>query len=345
MSLDSIDLEVEVEGVRVEPNDDPKRWNELVERSPHTTPFHRAEALDLQASYADAENYRLVGYKGHEPVGLLPVFERSAFGTSVLLSPAPGLKVPSLGPALVNVAKLKPRRREKRHRRFLASATEWLDSAFDPRYVHLRTNPRYEDPRPLSWCGFELTPRHTFVVPLDAPPETLLKRFSSDARGNVTGDVPDAVLIEEAGTDAIRRIVDHVATRHDEQGEPYPLSAAFVVDLYETLPDGAVRIYECTVDGEYATGMVTVEREDTVYRWQGGAIPLVDRSVNDRLDWRIMTDAIDRGRELYDLVGANDRRISEYKSKWAPDVVEYYRAERGGGVSKRVASLLGDVIG
>ena len=84
-------------------------WNGHVERSPEATPFHRLEALELFAEYADAELHLLVGTKGQEPVGVFPLFVRRQFGVATAFSPPPALRVPYLGPATLNMAKLKPR--------------------------------------------------------------------------------------------------------------------------------------------------------------------------------------------------------------------------------------------
>jgi len=42
-----------------------------------------------------------------------------------------------------------------------------------------------------------------------------------------------------------------------------------------------------------------------------------------------MTDAIERGREEYDLVGANNQRLCGYKAKFAPDLRTYYSIQDG----------------
>lgn len=322
---------VENEGITVRraDADDRESWDDYVERSPHGTAFHRLDALDVQANHAGATVHPLVGRKGQETVGVFPVFTVTKAGMTTAFSPPPNLHVPYLGPALLNFEKLKSRKAERRNARFVDGCLDWLDRQVSPKYTHVRTVSGYEDVRPFDWQGFDVTPRYTYAVDLTPGEEEVMMNFSSDARNNVRGADDDRYDIYEGGTDAVERIVAQVKRRHDEQGESYSLDAAFLADLKRRLPEGTVRPYVCTVDGSFAGGIVAVDDGTAVYRWQGGVKTDGDLPVNDLLDWRIMRDAIDRGRERYDLVGANNRRICGYKSKYGPDLRQYRSLETG----------------
>ena len=298
-------------------------WNEHVAAADQGTPFHRRECLDVVADYAGATLHPLAGVLGDDLVGLFPVFERSIGPFTALFSPAPELKVSYLGPIRVGPVADSPRAQRERDRAFVSTVLSCLTDRFGSRYTHMRTTPRLVDPRPFVWDGYDLVPRFTYVVDLTPGSEALLERFSSDARQNVTDTAPE--LRVEIGTDdAIEFIIEQVTARHREQGEPYGVTPAYVRDLHDTLPDGVVRPYVVRLDGERVGGMITLNDDETVYRWQGGAKPAVDAPVNDYLDWRIMRDAIEDGRTRYDLVGANNSRISEYKAKFAPQLETYY---------------------
>jgi len=317
-------IEIDVFG-----REDRDRWNQLVERSPHATPFHRYEALEVLADHSKADVHPLVGYKGQEPVGLFPVFGMYKGPVAAAFSPPPDLKISYLGPVLVNFEKLKRRKAERRHSRFVEQCLDLLDSELNPKFTLVRTSPWYDDPRPFSWNDFDVELAHTYVVDLSPGRDELLSKFSSDARRNATNE-PDAdVEIREGGAAAVRRIIEQVKERHDEQGESYLLSPETVSALHRELPDDALRPYVCAVDGQFAGGVVVLDDGDAVYRWQGGAKTDSNVSINDRLDWRIMTDAIDRGRSEYDLVGANNQRLCGYKAKFAPDLRTYYSIQDG----------------
>ncbi|WP_331233302.1 GNAT family N-acetyltransferase [Natronorarus salvus] len=305
-----------------------ERWDRYVERSAATV-FHRSGALDAIRGETGDALHRLVGYRGEEPVGILPLFVRTVAGTTVAFSPPPDLLLPYLGPALLTPPGCKPSKAERRHGVFVDAATEWLHRVYGPAYVHLRSGTRYTDPRPLSWNGFRIRPKHTYSLDTTRSREELLSTFSSDARRNVRGDEDVDCRIEVGDREAIRAIVEQVAARYRDQGESYPLDPGFVTALYDGLTPERFRPYACYRDGELIGGMLAPRDDRTVYRWQGGAKPDVELPVNDLLDWRIITDAVDDGLAEYDLVDADTRRLNGYKAKFNPALRPYYEMEWG----------------
>ena len=315
--------------IEITPLHDPIEWNDLVDRSSQATPFHRAECLDVLAAHADAMLHPYAGFKGQEPVGIFPIFEISKGPVSTAFSPPPDLKISYLGPALLNHTKQKQRRREKTNSRFISGCLDRLEATVDPKYVHLRTGFQYADTRPLIWAGFEPTTRYTYVVDIDRPEDDLLAAFSSDARSNITNTDDVDYEIQQGGPPEIRRTISELQAYHADQDVPFNITPEFVVDLWRDLPDDCVRIYCCRVDDELVGGHITLEAGATIYGWQSWGSRETDVPVNDLLDWEIITTARERGRSQYDLVGANNERISKYKAKFGPHLRTYQTMERG----------------
>jgi hypothetical protein len=306
----------------------PAEWNSYVDQSPHAVPFHRHEALDCVAAETGTRLHRLVGFKGQEPVGVLPVFEGSRGPFTLVRSP-PELELLTLGPAPLNAEKLKQRKAERRRWRFVEGCLDWLDERLAPDYTDIRTVAGYGDVRPFTWAGYDVSPAYTYVLEVDHERDALLGRFSRDARTNIRDALAaDDLTHRVAGRDAVEPIVDQVRERHRRQGERYPVRAALVERLHARLPDDAMRVHVLEDGDAVVTGMVTYETDDTVYRWLGGAKREGYPTANDLLDWRIMRAARERGRSRYDLVGANRRRLCRYKSKFNPEPAVYYTATR-----------------
>lgn len=316
--------------VREATEDDRENWDRYVEQSPQCGVFHRLDALEVQASHAGARLHPLVGYKGQEPVGVFPVFEIRKGPVSTVFSPPPALRVSYLGPAFLNTEKLKPRKAERRRRRFLEGCMEWITEEVGPWYVHVRTSAGFDDTRPFLWDGCDVTPNYTYLVDLDRDEDDLLASFSRDARSNVTGEYGD-YSIDVGGRDAALEIVEQVRKRYESQGVSFGVPDGFVADLYDVLPEGELRPYVLRIEGEFVGGILAFEHGDTVSRWQGGVRTDtdVDLPINDLLDWRVMRDGMDRGLRWYDLVGADNPRINRYKSKFAPELHTFYRIEKG----------------
>lgn len=321
-------------------DDDLAKWDQYVSESPHGTLFHQREALDILASASGTTVHHLIGHKGQEPVGLFPIFEMRIGPVRGAFSPPPALRIPSLGPALLNMEKLSRRKTDRRQRQFVEGCLSWLSDRINPRYGHFRTNGRYTDLRPFIWNSCDVSPEYSYVVSLDRSPDDLVMTFSRDARSNVQTDDGE-YTIEIGGEEAIDRIIEQVANRYEAQGVDYHIDSAFVTALYTRLPDGHIRPYTCSVDGQFVGGILVLEYGDTLYRWQGGvrADHGTDLPINDLLDWAVMTDGIERGLDEYDLVGADNPRINRYKAKFNPRLQPHHRIELGSIVARRLARL------
>lgn len=309
---------------------DAGEWNRYVERSDETNPFYRAEALQLQAEETDTTLHALAGFKGQEAVGLFPVFAVEKGPLTAAFSPAPYSWSCYLGPALVNVSKLKRRKVDRRNRRFVEGCLEWIETDLSPVYSKFVTG-EFDDVRPFVWNDYDVQPGHTYVVDLDRPEEELLGRFSSDARNNVRNARDEAYVVEEGDGDDVEAIVEQVAARYESQDRPFQLSPDYARSLYERLPDGAIRPYTCRIDDSFVGGILVVESDRTRYRWQGGVKVDgdVDLSINDVLDWHVMRDGLRDGIEHYDLVGAGVPSINRYKAKFDPRLETNYTITRG----------------
>lgn len=314
-------------------------WNGYLDRAPHASPFHYREALEELATLSGSTLRLLVGFKGQEPVGCLPLFERSLGGLTIVDSPPEGTEVYYLGAVMIGRDQLKRRKTETRIRRFVTAAVDWLDAELAPDLTTVRTVDRFVDLRAFREQGFQLAPYYTYVVDLTPTPEQLLGQFSRDARSNVHTTDEDAYeLVEGNATDAAR-IIEEVRARHEAQDEPYDLTTDFVRALYRRLPEGVVRPYVCRVDGAFAGGIVALECGDTIFRWQGGTKHDADVPVNDLLDWHLMCEGKARGRTRYDLMGANQYRLTRYKSKFGGKPTTYHRVLRRSRRARLLAKL------
>ena len=318
---------------------DDEQYNDIVTAAPSGTPFHRAEALDVFADHADADLHRLVGFTGQEPVGVFPVFELTKGPATVAASPPPDLKIPYLGPVMVNTGKLKRRKRDRRHRRFVDAVLDWVDRELSPSLVNLRTAVGYDDVRPYQWRDYEVVPRYTYVVDLDTTPDELVARFSSDLRKRVRDEYDASYEVVEADAGVIEDIVELTRERHRDQGESFPITPGFVRELADALPPGAIRPYVCRVDGEVVGGLVDVENDTTAGAWIASGKTDAPVPVNDLLEWQVCVDGIDRGLDRLDLMGANHERIYTYKAKFAPDLVPYYAIKKGSVGMNTVAKV------
>lgn len=319
------------------------QWDSYVDRSSHALPFHRRSALESIARHHGQREHPLVGYKGQEPVGLFPLFETKIGPFTAVGSPPVETEIAYMGPLQIGLDGAKQRKVETARRRFIEGSLEWIDTRLDPDLVHVQCANGFTDVRPFLWNDFEVTPTYTYVVPLDSDPDELLASFSSDARQNIRQFEESDGTVEIGGIDALETINGLARSRLEEKGLEHNLSTAFLEDLYEELGPDCVRPYVCVVDGEVVGGMLTLKGSGTIYRWVGGAVPEVDLPVNEGIDWRIIRDGIEDGLDRYDLHGAMERGVSEYKSKFNPELTPLYEIERKSSRMKAASGVLHQV--
>ncbi|WP_224269976.1 GNAT family N-acetyltransferase [Haloprofundus salinisoli] len=306
-----------------------EEWDYLVEQSPMATPFHQSGVLRVIASEADASLHRLVGYKGEEPVGLFPFFEKQKGPLKLVKSPPEGISIILLGPILSNYENLKTRKRERRHRQFVEGCIEWVDDRFDPDRFQIHTTDRYGDFRPWVWNDFDVEMDATYIVDLERELDEIKRSFSRSVRRAIDEARDAGCEIRVGGEPEARRIAEHIWARFEQSDIAYQdTSPEQVLDYYEALPDEQARPYVCLKDGEYVGGKIAVRFGDTTWWWKGGARPLENVPANELLDWQIIRDAKEAGVSRYNLHGAIDPRSGQPKSKLGPDLVPMYKLTR-----------------
>ncbi|MFC6836133.1 GNAT family N-acetyltransferase [Halomarina ordinaria] len=314
--------------VTIERTEDETEWNRLVDRSPQTAVCHRHEWIRTIAEFSDARLHPLVGYRGDDPVGLLPLFDLRKGPVSVVFSPPPDVGVEYLGPALVSEDGSR-RSRDAACREFVESCLEYVESELAPQFVYLKTTTRFEDVRPFQWNGFDVEPKFTFVVDVGDDPERLQAGFSRSLRRTLNTEFERPYEVTVGGESTVAFVHREMRNRYEAQGKRFAIDLDYVKALYERLPEGSVLPYRCEVDGELVGGKVCVGHEGVLYSWLESGIPDPDFPVNEVTTWEILRDAPSRGVTAYDLYGADVANIAFFKSKFNPDLVHSYTVSKG----------------
>jgi hypothetical protein len=337
--------------------------------------FHLPEALEVVERHSDAELKLFGGFKGEQPIELLPVFvQRRSVGTAVT-SPPPGLGIPRLGPILMPCSP-KRRKREKVNKEFTESVLQQLgtDLELDRRLAaagvesplaesvldridvdsrltlfRMECNATYGDPRPYSWGNLRVEPNFTYVLDLaDRNAEDVRKSFSKSLRREIRDAEDLDVTVEVEGVEGARDVFRATEARFAEQDEPFGLTWPYVRDLFEALGDRARAYVVRDGDGEYFSGITALYSNDSAYFWQGGAKAIHEgTAVNSLVHWRLIEDVIEdppvESVTRYDLMGANTERLCRYKAKFGAELVPYYVVESSGAamsVAKRAYQLV-----
>jgi len=310
--------------------------------------FHTPEALEVLDRHADGELRLYAAYKGEAVVGLCPVFVRERALGRTVFSPPPSAGADRLGP-LVTTDSPKRRKRERANGRLVELVLDAVDARSPRTLVWIQCPVSYADPRPFKWSDLDVDTRFTYVLDLQGTtPDDVLAGFNRDLRGDVKEGLDLDVTVSVEGVEAAMRIYDDVDERYGEYDERIPLSRSLYADLVEALGDRC-RVYVVRdADGGYLGGATILYSNDVAMFWQGGvAASYEGTSVNGVLHWAVITDVLEDPAldsiAGYDLVGANDPRLAEYKAQFGGDLLPQYTVDSGGvgmAVAKRAYRML-----
>lgn len=309
-------------------------WSDVLPDS-GTEVFHTAPALEAVDAHTDGELQLYGGFKGEQPVALLPVFvDRKAVGR-VVTSPPPSMGIPRLGPLLLANSP-KQRKRETVNHGFTAEILDDLSVGARLTLFRVVCPRAYADPRPFQWNQLEVTPEFTYVLDLDdVTDDTVMDPFSRSLRNEMRRGEETDVTVGIEGRGAAKRVWESVATHFEDQGMHPPIEWPFVRDLLEALPEHH-RVYVAREpDGSFSSGIIVLYSDDTAYYWLGGITTTYDGvSVNSLLHRTVIEDIVEEPQlesiTRYDLVGANTERLCQYKGKFSGDLVPYYVVESAG---------------
>lgn len=299
-------------------------------------PFHAPEALSVLDAYTDAEMHLLGGFKGQQPVALLPLFDRSSSVGSVLGSPLPGSGAGRLGPILMPTSP-KRSKYEKINRTFAELVVDETGADARSTLFRMVCNVDYPDPRPYTWEGFDVETSWTYRLAVDEPADALLQAASKSLRREITDARDLDVTVGREGLEGARAVYDETRRRYAEQGRQLSTSWPYVRDLVEEMQaDDRARVYVARDDrGRFLTGVTVLYSNDAGYYWQGGTRTVHEGvALNSLVHWKVVEDiAEDPPREsvtTYDLLGANTERLCRYKSKFGSELTPYYVVESSG---------------
>jgi hypothetical protein len=295
------------------------------------TVFHTAAALRVLDRHAVGELRLLGGFKGSQPVGLIPVFVRDKSVAKFVFSPPLGFGIRRLGPILFPTSP-KQSKQEQVNREFMSGVLEELEGSV-PTLYFISCSTAYTDPRPSRWEGLDFEPLFTYQLDLTGRTrDDLLASFSKSLRREIRHGGETELSVDRRGVDEAKQVYETTRKRFEDQGLNLRISWEYMRDLLYSLDDRA-RVYTAEdPDGDFLGGITVLYADDTAYFWKGGTRSGYDGiSVNSLIHWRILTDILEdpalESVGQYDLYTANNERLTRYKSKFGGSLEPYYRIE------------------
>jgi hypothetical protein len=318
--------------------EDQQKWDELVEKAPHRTLFHTWEYLRIMEQHTSLTFFNkkirgklltLAGYEGTTPVCVFPIFLYDCGLVRLLMSPPSRVEDPCLGPLFISYDEQKQSRRESLAVNLQKSLDEYMSKKIKASNISIHTSPGYSDSRPFMWGGYHVRPKYTYTIRLSKNPETVWNRFEGQLRKDIKKTEREGATVVEGSREDIGFIYDSLVKRRRQEGRSYRGSKEHILSVYDRFSPENVKIFIAKYLDKPVTGLILIRYKNKALYWVGGAkAETKGVYANDLAIWHSIRWACEEGLDEYELVGANDEKLRQFKSKYNPDLTCYFSAEK-----------------
>lgn len=291
-------------------------WDQFIEESPSGSIFHRWDVLHIVERHS---GYRLLPfgvYRGTELMTLFPLFYRKGLLFTSVFAPPPQTCLPYLGPVMSAASgRAKPGKRES----YLQAAVREVDAELRklaPNFVYIQLPPDYRDIRPFKWRHYREEANFTYFIDIDGPLERVFEGFDRNARRFIQD--AGGLLLEVRRSYDAETFCRIMRKRYAEQGLTFPiLGPGYLKELLEAFPEN-IRMYFLYAGDEInSLIVVSVYRGRMIY-WIGNAKAGSYAGSNEYLIWELIRKAKEEGCTEFELQGAGEERLWQFKSKFNP---------------------------
>jgi len=300
-------------------------YPELASASQHATIFHSPEWLKVASSIVPQRVQILRIAQGEETIGALPHVHLRRGPLRMILSPPPGLGMQYLGPLVQHLDGMKQDKRERRLDAIAGAVMEHMHNTRS-RFCQMRWTPGLADARAFQWHGFETLPRYSYVLPL-SDEKSMWSRLKQEARLHIKRH-SEAISTAIGTNEDWTTFENRTRARFADQGLKAPLPATYLEALRAELGDRLVLMVARRVD-EWLGAVALVRFRARLILWQGALKGTPGLPVNDILVWSSIRFGCETGCREFELMGANTKRISEFKAKFNPELEIYLELRKG----------------
>lgn len=300
--------------------EDREFWDKLVMSSPHGTIFHTWDWLKIIEKHCQCKLYPFVGFKGTTPVISIPLFQMKKGFIKMVFSPPPHMAIPFLGQIIPNSDDLKQNKFESTYYDFSDAIDAFLKSE-GVDYVNIVTPPDFIDGRPFLWNNYDVIPQYNYIFDLKLGKDTLWRNLKKQTRKNITRAIGKGITTEIGARDELKKIYQLLIERYSQQEKKSGLKLDYLLDLYDNSPDNFF-IVIAKYDGKLVGGLINLLYGDNVMSWIGNTKSSIKGYYpNDLLIWQSIEYACKKNFLHFIEIGANTRRLTEYKSNFNPNLL------------------------
>ena len=334
--------------VKIAGEEDKELWNNLVEKSPYGTIFHTWEFLRVMERYTSKKIggsrykgilYPLIAFRGSTPLGILPIYLYNHRFIKFALSPPIRVECLYLGPILPNYETLKNSKRESTLLKFQEEMDKFIFRKFKPNYTSLHLPLGMLDSRPFKWTGYEVEPRHTYILDLSEGLEDIWKGFHKELRRSISKSAKSGLIVENGFQEELEYIHKSLSKRRHEQGKGMTSSVEYLQEIFNSFRDN-LKILVAKKDEEYTGGIINLSYKDKLVFWIGAPKVSTSSNSNELLLWESIKLAKEQGFRYYEILGADHPSLYTFKTKFNSNLVTFLSCKKYSPESIKLLAVL-----
>jgi hypothetical protein len=323
-SINNMDINIKIAN-----EEDKEIWNNIVLNSPHGTIFHTWEWLRITEKHSGYTLYPLMGLDGDKKMAIFPVFYKKNLFIKSVFSPPPKTAIPYLGPVFAEYNELKQNKREGLYFEFQKEVEEFIKTKLRPHYSFISISPGLLETRPFGWSGYQVEPKYNYSINLLLGEERILAGFTKNLRQTLKVSEKAGVTVESGGEEELRRIYDMLAENYRKQKRKLPITLEYVLDIYRAFYPEHMNIFVAKHNHKTVGGMIDVHYKSKVYGWIGNTKNSnTEYDINELIQWKAIHLGCKDGLTEYEIIGANTPRLSQFKTKFNPELSIYFNATK-----------------
>ena len=315
-------------------------WDRFIDNSPSGSVFHKFEWLKAAESHSGFKLYPLAVYKGDVFICAFPVYYHKKKSLKIILSPPNACGIPHLGPVF-HIETQKVYNYEKIYFNIMDQLIEFLSKQIGFDYLRIAFPPYLNDMRPLIWNNFRVSPNYTYEIYLRNGADEVYHSFDSRVRQFIrNAEKNNSISIRKLNSEGIPGFIKLIKERYKDQGKEFKISEKYISELLKGSLAENIHFIGAYLNSNIISGLVLLEYKNRVLHWLGAISPKEKiTGINELLHWETIKEFESNGFKSYELMGANTKHLCQNKSKYNPDLVNYYVAEKSSWKGRIALSL------
>ena len=306
--------------------DDKNAWDTFIDESPSGLLFHKWDYLHLTAKHTGSTLLLYAIHKGNEPVCAFPLFHRRVYGIDAIFSPPPLTVIPHLGCVMSrNFEGFKQSKKESTLQMVAEDIREVIED-LSPNYLSIAFVPEFSDIRHYLWDHCSATIRYTYTIDLEQPLEAIWNSLHYKLRSKLKKEDRVGLRLERTNdTSVLHQLVTD--RYQDPTLDIPPIKQEYLKDLVAAYPD-QIGVYHLYSTEDEIVGAVAAQEYKRFLLWIGTPRIKSAHAGNEYLQWLLIQRAKAEGYPLFENMGANNRDLAFFKSRFNPDLVMYFEIEK-----------------